>query len=109
MKVECYLVVGAERNSNIYHEESENYFKAVGLKFLKSKPDTASNEIAIKLSLTLPNSLFMKPALEFKVDVPQGTLPAPLIDAEVTANLADILAERLGQTVNLVVDSPDGE
>lgn len=98
----CYLKVKAGRGFSS-DKKSASYFKAQNLTVTKNKPDTGSDEIAIKLDLEIPNSLFMKPALVFKVTVPEEACSLPEIEAKVTDNLAELLAQELGTKVRLEV------
>ena len=107
MKASLYLRVTAQRSNFCSDKSNSNYFNAVDLKVSKNKPDTNANELAIKLDLDIPNSLFMKPSLNFKMSIPEGAASFPVMEANVTDNLAQLLADELGQKVHLTVS--DGE
>lgn len=103
MKVECYLKVKAVKTGYTSDSLRADFFKASGLTVTKNKPHTDADEVAIKIEMDLPNSLFLKPALKFKVDVPEDATPVVEIDANVSSNLAEILTRELGQKVHLEV------
>ena len=102
MIISCYLKVKAGKGFSS-DKTSPSYFKAQSLTVTKNKPNTDSDEIAIKLDLDIPNSLFLKPSLVFKVTVPEEVCSLPEIEAKVTDNLAEILAQELGTKVRLEV------
>ena len=107
MNVTCYLRITAQRTQYCSDEKSPSYFKSVDLKISKNMPDTASNEIAVKLDLDIPNSLFMKPSLNFKMSIPESAASFPVLEAAVQDNLAELLANELGQKVHLSVSSEE--
>lgn len=104
MLVECYFRVTAQKSGygDIKHHR---YFKPTDLRISKTKPATGSSEIAIKLNLEIPNSLFIKPALNFKMSIPEEACALPVLEADVQNNLAEVLAEQLGQKIHLSVSS----
>ena len=107
MKVSCYLRVTARKSRYVSDKMSPGYFDSTDLKVSKNKPDTAANELAIKLDLEIPNSLFMKPSLNFKIEIPEGAASFPVIEAAVQDNLAEMLSNEMGQKVHLSVSSEE--
>lgn len=78
----------------------------------KTRPGLASNEIAVKLNLELPDGLFSKPALEAKVVVSEKAVAPQVIQADVIDNVEQIIKEKTGFEVKLTVvrdDIPDEE
>lgn len=69
-------------------------------------PSLKSGEIVLSLQVSLPESLFARPSLRAKVEVPEASSP-PVIDAGVTDNIAAILTEQLGYRVTVEVDAPE--
>lgn len=108
MKVECYLRVKAKKSNYARDIENPDYFKSTELKISRNKPDTAADEIAVKLELDIPNSLFVKPTLNFKMTIPEAAVSLPVLEAEAQENLAELLQEQLGQRIHLSV-SADSE
>lgn len=107
MKVSCYLRVTAQKTGYCGDVKNEHYFKPADLKISKQKPDTGANELAIKLDLEIPNSLFVKPTLNFKMTIPEDSVSIPVLEAQVQDNLSEVLAAELGQKVHLSISSED--
>lgn len=103
MKVECWLRIEAKKNRYCSDKTRPDYFEAGAVNVSKKKPAvTSANEVAVKLNIELPNALFLKPALEFDVRVPeQVSLSGEPITADVQNALADALSEQLGQEIRL--------
>lgn len=70
----------------------------------QKKPALGVNEVAVKMSVDLPETLFSKPTLNFKLAVPAPENEV-VIDAEAQTRIADVLAEQLG--VKVVVSAGD--
>ena len=66
-------------------------------------PALASNEVAVKVVLTLPDAIFDKPAFEAKVVVPEEAVSKPVITAEVIDNVQEIIKQNTGFEVKLEV------
>ena len=103
MNVQCWLKVRAVKNGYRSKITDPDYFKPTDLRVSKNKPDIGSDEVAVKLNISIPNSLFLKPSLEFNISIPEDAAILPPIDSEVTDNLAEILTGQLGQKVHLIV------
>lgn len=69
----------------------------------KSNPALASNEVAVKISIEVPDEIFEKPALQAEIVIPQGIVPKPVITAEVIDNVQDIIKQNTGFEVKLEV------
>ena len=72
-----------------------------------NKPSTASNEVAIKLNLVLPDTLFEQPQLVANITIPENDTAKPEISADVQDNIAELLSEHLG--INVSVTMPEAE
>jgi len=70
------------------------------------KPAVNFREVAVKMNVDLPASLFSRPALNFKLSVPEPEQQV-VIDAETQQGIADIIAEQIG--VRVVVSAGDAE
>ncbi|MEK9751617.1 MAG: hypothetical protein VW338_00175 [Rhodospirillaceae bacterium] len=100
MEIVGWLVVAANR-------ARYNRLEGRITRVLTKKPDTASNEVAIRIALDLPDTLFERPQLEARISVPGDSLGAPLIAADVQENIAAILTEQLGMRVRLSAGQPE--
>lgn len=74
--------------------------KAV-LRVTKTAPALDFNEIAVRLSIELPDELFSKPRLEATINVPKEAVSAPVIEAGVIDNVQDIIKQSTGFEVKL--------
>lgn len=70
-----------------------------------SRSRRRAGEIALKLHIEVPASLFERPELQAKIVVPDAT-PA-VIDATVAENITNIIRRETGVDVKLTVESPD--
>jgi hypothetical protein len=68
----------------------------------KGKPSLTRNEVAVKIELSLPRSLFVKPALEARIKVADGDTQPPVIELEVQDTVEAILRDRTGFDVRII-------
>lgn len=72
----------------------------------KNSPGLDSNEIAMKLSIEVPDDIFDKPTLQAKITVPKEAVSRPVIESTVIDNVEQIIKQNTGFEVKLeVVDS----
>lgn len=90
-----YLIVSKSR---------PRYWKVSG-RFVSKAPALGSNEIAIKVECNLPDELFTRPQLKFKIDVPKEAVHLKEINAEVIGNVKDIIQNNLGISITLIAES----
>jgi hypothetical protein len=72
----------------------------------KSKPATDEHEIAVKLSLEIPDAVFEEPVFEVKLKMPDTTRRVPDW-SEISSDVAGALTKRLGFKVKLEVPQPE--
>lgn len=65
------------------------------------QPRLAGNEIALKLSLEVPDELFTRPVLEAKMSIPKDAVPKATITPQITDNIEQIIKEATG--LNMIV------
>ena len=75
MKIERYLIVGKQRHR-----------KPTARLSIKA-PSMESHEVAVKLSLDLPDALFTKPQLQASFKVPEEAVSPPVIESHVIDNI----------------------
>ena len=102
MKLKCYLVVQGKKPKYGLNRETER--EAGAIRLTKTKPSTASDEIAVCLDIEIPNSLFIKPTLQASVSVPEGSPHGGVITADVADNIADIIRQQTGFSVNVTAE-----
>jgi len=102
MEASFYLIIGARkaRFGMAKYEAGEFHVR-------KNKPKTASNEIAIKLKLNIPDAVFERPQLEATISIPDDQVSPPIIDADVADNIAQVLSEEIG--IDVHVSMPESE
>ena len=72
-----------------------------------AKPSTKPNEVAIKITLVLPDALFEKPQLTARIEIPNDAVTQPNLSADVQDNIAEALSEQLG--INVSISVPEQE
>lgn len=75
----------------------------------RGSPALASNEIAVKISIEVPEEIFDKPTLEAKISVPKEAITRPVIEASVIDNVEQIIKQNTGFEVKLEVVEKDEE
>ena len=96
MKVEGFLVIGAKKR--------HSWYDASGVRFTKKKPNTKASEIAIKLDIDVPDTLFERPQLEASIVIDDDQVSTPVITADVMDNIAETLSEQMGVKVNITAE-----
>lgn len=71
-----------------------------------SLPKLGKDEIAVRVTVSVPAAMFERPELSIKIDV-TGELPRVEIDAETQDNLAARVQEMLGLPVRVELDLPE--
>lgn len=75
----------------------------------KGSPALASDEVAVKVTLELPDALFERSALEAKIVVPKEAVSQPVITADVVDNVQDIIKKNTGFDVKLEIVEKEKE
>lgn len=91
MRIQQYIVIkkrGAYRYSS---------------RMTKGTPALDRNEIAVKVSLEIPDAIFNRPALTATIKVPEDAVGKPEIEAEVIDNVQDLIKQNTGFDVKLEV------
>lgn len=96
MKANFYLIIEGKRKSNYANDR-----RLGTIRVSKGKPSTGADEIALSLNLDIPDALFAKPTLEASIKVPDKGQHGPVITAEVCENIAAIIKEQTGITLNI--------
>ena len=107
MKLKCYLVVQGKEPK--YGPNQEARREAGAIRLTKTKPSTASDEIAVCLDMEIPDSLFTKPVLQAKVSVPEGTNYGGEIQADVADNIAEIIRQQTGFSVHISAEQDQAD
>lgn len=66
-----------------------------------------TNEVAIKIHVAVPDTLFKRPQLQAKIVIPNDSVTPETLDAKVLDNVKEVLEQQLGFDVRLSVVDPD--
>lgn len=93
MKADFYLVIKGKKRGT--------WVEMSGVRVTRRKPGSvAGDEVAMAMSINIPDSLFIKPVLQASISIPD--MPSGLeITTEVTDNIAAIIKEQTGITLNI--------
>lgn len=72
----------------------------------KSLPALKVGEIALSLSVKLPETLFKKPSLRASIEIPESAVSAPVIDSTVVDNIREVVSQQLGVDLTIAVVDP---
>lgn len=97
MRISTYLVI--KKSGNQYYPKY--YPKYRVSKTTTSSPSLESNEVAIKVSVSLPDTVFDRPAFQAEIDVPEEAVNKPVISADVIDNVQEIIKQNTGFDVKL--------
>ena len=78
----------------------------LGGRMLKSMPRLERDEVALQLTVELPDAIFKKPSLSASVVVPEGTVKGPVIDATVVDNIRAVVSRELGVNLSIAPVEP---
>ncbi len=92
MRAEFYVVIKGE-SRGAYKE------MRVAPKCFRKKPDVASDEVALKLNIGIPDSLFRRPMIEIKSQIPEPNDPGKELSATVANEIADVIQQQFGVKV----------
>ena len=76
-------------------------WRAGSVSTTKAKPGTKKNEVAVKVSVDIPDAYFNTPELSVNVKVPEEMVNRPIITPEVEDNIAQSIVDQLGFKVNV--------
>jgi hypothetical protein len=60
-----------------------------------------SGEVAIKVTVNVPDALFERPQLQARIVVPDSAVSKPVIDATVLDNIQQVLNQQLGLDIRV--------
>lgn len=100
LKAEAWLVITATK---------KHYWRISSFHVTRKKPLTGANEVAIRLDIELPETLFEVPQLSAAIKVPESATSRPVISADVQDNIAAALRKQLGMKVTISVPAESEE
>ncbi len=96
MKISQYIIVkGKKKGTYSYRTYSS--------RMSKTNPKLDADEVAVKVTLELPDAIFDKPTFEAKINVPEDAVSRPVIESSVIDNVQEIIKQNTGFEVRLEV------
>jgi len=72
--------------------------------FVKSKPNCKANEIALKMTLDVPDEIFEEPVYNLKIALPKP--PAKHVEpADLAKEMTKAMSDRMGMKVRVTMDT----
>ena len=84
-------------------------YKSYSSRLTQGSPALAADEVAVKVTLEIPDAAFEKPAFEAKIFVPDEAVSAPVIEAQVIDNVREMIKQGTGFDVRLEVVDRDAD
>lgn len=88
-----------------------DFFLAVNdnkrVRVTKTRPALEFNEVAISLSLELPDALFRKPQLQASIVIPKEAAAPQQIEADVVNNVREAIEQASGMEVKISFVEPE--
>lgn len=81
-------------------------YSTLSARLTSRTPDLEAGEVAIKLNVNVPETLFKKPQLQASVTIPEDSVTAPVLNAQVLDNVKEVLAQTTGMDISLRVVEP---
>lgn len=70
-------------------------------KVRKTKPDLGWNEIAVQISLEIPDELFKRPIIDARLEIKD--IPNNVYDADIVVNTKELIEQQTGAKINFTV------
>ena len=80
-----------------------------GITATKGKPATKADEVAIRVSIVIPDAYFETPELSARIEIPADQVGKTVITPSITQNIGEVIASQLGVKVHLSSEIPEGE
>lgn len=72
-----------------------------GVTATRSKPTVKSNEVAVKVTIDIPDAYFEVPELSARIVVPANAVNQKVITPSVEHNLSELISKQLGMNVHI--------
>lgn len=102
MQITQYIVVRKRKT----YSRSTGYYSS---RMTVENPALDASEVAVKVTLELPDAAFEKPAFSAKIVVPKEAVSSPVIEASVVDNVQEMIRQGTGFDVKLEVVEPKSE
>lgn len=100
-----YLIVAARKRTQ-FSTALELTTPRVVIGSCNKTPKLNAGEVAIRMTLELPSTLFQKPALTATVQIAESAVSAPIIEADVINNIKELVAENCGIQLTIEQATP---
>lgn len=94
------------RDSVVYLVLKPKSHGSLAVRAVSRPPRLAADEIAMAITVVVPDAMFKKPALQATVRIPPESVNRPTIDAAITDNIRMELEKQLGVEVSIAVVEP---
>jgi hypothetical protein len=84
-------------------------WSALTARLTNKSPSLVSGEVAIKVTVNVPDALFERPQLQARIVVPDSAVSKPVIDATVLDNIQQVLNQQLGLDIRVSVVDNDNQ
>lgn len=84
-----------------------SFRRRASARLTRNKPSLSKDEVAVKLQIELPVSLFVTPAMTARICVNEGDASPPSIDLEIMDDIQNVLRDRTGLNITLSQDLAD--
>ncbi len=94
-------------NGEFYLAVKKKRWNVLTARLCNKVPSLASGEVAIKLTIGVPDALFQRPQLHARITVPESAVSKPVIDATVLDNIKESLTQQFGLDVQVALVEND--
>lgn len=101
-----YLIISCNRDHIKRYPSTASYWKPTA-RLAVNKPSVSPTEVAVKIKISLPSTLFIRPSLQAKITVPDNATLPPVMDLEVVDEIEKLITANTGFDVKLIL--PDAQ
>jgi hypothetical protein len=81
--------------------KKNGYMSRLSGRLVTGAPVLAAGEVPIKLTIKVPQALFVKPQLAATITIPESAVSKPVIDATVLDNVREVLEQQTGMAISV--------
>lgn len=93
-------------NQTFYLAIKKAKYGSLNGRITKKATALGSDERLIKLSISVPDSIFSTPQLAAKIEIPASAVNAPVIDSTVVSNIQELVKQNLGVEMKISIVEP---
>lgn len=93
---------------NFYIVVKKKRWNVLAGRLTQGKPKKLQNgEVAIKLKVEVPETLFTVPQFQARVRIPYDAVTSPVVDTVVLDNIKEIIEQQTGMAISLSLVEPE--